>query len=180
METATATFAGGCFWSVEADSEKLPGVLAAESGYAGGKAANPTYRHVSAGGTAHAETLRITYDPQKISYTALPNHFCRHIDPTAKDAQFCGNGTQYRTVIFMKTQNNGPQQKPAGLHCRKVAVSPESRPGSCRLRASIGPTGTIRTTPEKPEQVSVLPYRMQTRSAACQAMGRQALIGLLA
>jgi peptide-methionine (S)-S-oxide reductase len=66
----TAIFAGGCFWCVEADFEKLPGVLAAESGYTGGRTVNPTYGQVSAGGTGHAEAVRITYDPSKVSYPA--------------------------------------------------------------------------------------------------------------
>jgi peptide-methionine (S)-S-oxide reductase len=101
---ATAIFAGGCFWSVEADFEKLPGILAAESGYTGGKTVNPTYRQVSAGGTGHAEAVRVTYDPDKISYAALLDHFWRHIDPSAKNAQFCDNGPQYRTAIFFENE----------------------------------------------------------------------------
>jgi peptide-methionine (S)-S-oxide reductase len=102
VKLASAIFAGGCFWSVEADFEKLPGVLAAESGYTGGKTVNPTYRQVSAGGTGHAEAVRVTYDPGKISYATLLNYFWRHIDPGAKDAQFCDNGPQYRTAIFFE------------------------------------------------------------------------------
>jgi peptide-methionine (S)-S-oxide reductase len=98
--TATAIFAGGCFWCVEADFEKLPGVLAAESGYIGGKTANPTYKQVSAGGTGHAEAVRITYDPQKVGYQALLDYFWRNIDPTVKNRQFCDVGNQYRSAIF--------------------------------------------------------------------------------
>lgn len=98
--TATAILAGGCFWCVEADFEKLPGVLAAESGYIGGHSANPTYEQVSAGGTGHAEAVKITYDPSKVGYAALLDHFWRNIDPTVKDRQFCDVGNQYRTAIF--------------------------------------------------------------------------------
>jgi peptide-methionine (S)-S-oxide reductase len=98
--SATATFAGGCFWCVEADFEKLPGVIKAESGYIGGKVANPTYEQVSAGGTGHAEAVRIWYDPQKVTYEQLLDYFWHHVDPTVKDRQFCDVGPQYRTAIF--------------------------------------------------------------------------------
>jgi peptide-methionine (S)-S-oxide reductase len=99
-KTATAIFAGGCFWCVESDFEKLPGVLGAESGYTGGKTLNPTYEEVSAGGTGHAESVRVTYDPSKVSYAVLLDYFWHHVDPTVKDRQFCDTGNQYRTAIF--------------------------------------------------------------------------------
>lgn len=102
-QTATAIFAGGCFWCVEADFEKLPGVLAAESGYTGGSTANPTYEQVSAGGTGHAEAVRITYDPDKVGYPALLDFFWHHIDPTVKNRQFCDVGNQYRSAIFYES-----------------------------------------------------------------------------
>lgn len=98
--TASAIFAGGCFWCIEADFEKLPGVLAAQSGYTGGRSANPTYEQVSAGGTGHAEVVRVSYDPSKVSYAALLDYFWHHIDPTVKDRQFCDIGSQYRSAIF--------------------------------------------------------------------------------
>ena len=98
--TATAIFAGGCFWCVEADFEKLSGVLGAESGYTGGKTPQPTYQSVSAGGTGHTEAVRVTYDPAKVSYAALLDYFWRHIDPTVKDRQFCDVGNQYRSAVF--------------------------------------------------------------------------------
>jgi peptide-methionine (S)-S-oxide reductase len=97
---ATAIFAGGCFWCVEADFDKLPGVLSTESGYTGGELRNPTYEQVSRGGTGHAESVRVTYDPQKVSYELLLQHFWHHIDPTVKDRQFCDAGNQYRSAIF--------------------------------------------------------------------------------
>ena len=98
--TATAIFGGGCFWCIEADFEKLPGVLGAESGYTAGKTPNPTYEQVSDGGTGHAEVVRVTYDPAKVSYSALLEYFWRHIDPTVKDKQFCDSGTQYRSGVY--------------------------------------------------------------------------------
>ena len=98
--TATAAFAGGCFWCTESDFEKLPGVVAAESGYTGGKTANPTYEAVSAGHTGHTEAVRVTYDPAKVSYAQLVEFFWRTIDPTEKDRQFCDVGDQYRSGIY--------------------------------------------------------------------------------
>jgi peptide-methionine (S)-S-oxide reductase len=102
--TATAIFAGGCFWCVESDFDKLPGVVATESGYTGGKTVNPTYHQVSAGGTGHTESVRITYDPAKVSYRQLVDHLWRNIDPTVKDRQFCDVGTQYRSGIYWQTE----------------------------------------------------------------------------
>ncbi len=104
-QTATAIFAGGCFWCVESDFEKLPGVLGAESGYTGGKTANPTYKDVSNGGTGHAEAVRVTYDPRKVSYAVLLDYFWHHIDPTVKDRQFCDIGNQYRSAIFYENED---------------------------------------------------------------------------
>ncbi len=98
--TATAIFAGGCFWCIESDFEKLPGVIGAESGYTAGKTPNPTYEQVSGGGTGHAEAIRVTYDPAKVSYAKLVDYFWLHVDPTVKDKQFCDSGTQYRTGIY--------------------------------------------------------------------------------
>jgi peptide-methionine (S)-S-oxide reductase len=103
-DTATAIFAGGCFWCIEADFEKLPGVIGAESGYTAGKTANPTYQQVSAGGTGHAEAIRVSYDPAKVSYQQLVDYFWRHIDPTVKDRQFCDAGTQYRSGIYWQNE----------------------------------------------------------------------------
>jgi peptide-methionine (S)-S-oxide reductase len=99
-KTETAIFAGGCFWCMEADMEKLPGVIAAESGYTGGRTANPTYELVSSGVTGHTEAVRVTYDPARLTYPQLLDYFWRHIDPTVKDRQFCDVGTQYRSGIY--------------------------------------------------------------------------------
>ncbi len=115
--TATAIFAGGCFWCVEADFDKVPGVIATESGYAGGKLQNPTYEQVSAGGTGHAEAVRVTYDPDKVSYEKLLDFFWHHVDPTVKDRQFCDVGNQYRTAIFYQddAQRDAAQGSKAAL-----------------------------------------------------------------
>ena len=98
--TATAVFAGGCFWCIEKDFEALPGVVAVESGYTAGKTTNPTYESVSAGRTGHTEAVRVIYDPAKVSYAQLVEYFWRHIDPTVKDRQFCDVGSQYRSGIY--------------------------------------------------------------------------------
>ncbi len=99
---ASAVFGGGCFWCMESDFERLTdqGVLSVTSGYAGGQEQNPTYEQVSAHATGHAEVVNVVYDPKKITYEKLVNYFFRHIDPTQKEAQFCDNGHQYRSVIF--------------------------------------------------------------------------------
>jgi peptide-methionine (S)-S-oxide reductase len=108
--TAKATFAGGCFWCVEADFDKVPGVLSTTSGYIGGKVANPTYEQVASKLTGHAEAVEIVFDPGKVSYEKLVEHFWRTIDPTTKDAQFCDHGSPYRTAIFA---NDAAQLKAA-------------------------------------------------------------------
>ena len=98
--TAKATVAGGCFWCMEPPYDKLDGVISTTSGYIGGKKANPTYQEVSAGSTGHTEAVQVVYDPKKISYEKLLDVFWHNIDPTQKDAQFCDQGTQYRSGIF--------------------------------------------------------------------------------
>ncbi len=98
--TAKATFAGGCFWCVEADFDKVPGVLSTTSGYIGGTVANPTYEQVAGKVTGHAEAVEIVFDPAKVSYAQLLEKFWRTIDPTTKDRQFCDAGTPYRTAVF--------------------------------------------------------------------------------
>jgi len=98
--TASAIFAGGCFWCTESDFEKLPGVIGAESGYTGGATKTPTYEAVSAGRTGHTQAVRVTYDPTKVSYAQLVEFFWKTIDPTEKDRQFCDSGTQYRSGIY--------------------------------------------------------------------------------
>jgi peptide-methionine (S)-S-oxide reductase len=100
QESATAIFAGGCFWCVEADFDKVTGVLDTQSGYIGGERPDPTYDEVSAGGTGHAEAVRITYDPAQVTYTQLLDVFWHSIDPTTPDRQFCDRGSQYRSAIF--------------------------------------------------------------------------------
>lgn len=102
---ATAIFAGGCFWCTESDFEKLPGVISAESGYTAGRTENPTYEQVSAGTTGHTEAVRVFYDPARVSYAQLLEHFWKNVDPTVKDRQFCDNGSQYRSGIYFQSED---------------------------------------------------------------------------
>ena len=102
-KTATAIFAGGCFWCTEADFDKVPGVISTTSGYIGGTVKNPTYSQVSTGGTGHAEAVEVVYDPAKVTYAKLLDVYWRSIDPLVKDKQFCDSGDQYRSAIFYMT-----------------------------------------------------------------------------
>src|SRR5262245_43094859 len=95
-----ATFAGGCFWCVEADFDKVEGVISTTSGYTGGKEPDPTYAQVSSGRTGHTEAVEVVYDPAKVSYEKLLDVFWRNHDPLAKNRQFCDSGAQYSTGIF--------------------------------------------------------------------------------
>jgi peptide-methionine (S)-S-oxide reductase len=97
----TATFAGGCFWCMEPPFDKLDGVAATVSGYAGGSVANPSYEQVTAGTTGHAESLRVVYDSTKVSYEDLLYVFWRNIDPLDNGGQFCDRGSSYRPVLFV-------------------------------------------------------------------------------
>ncbi len=95
-----AVLAGGCFWCLEHDLETLPGVLDVESGYSGGRLANPSYRQVAAGGTGHQEAVRVRFDPDCISYATLLRAYWRNVDPLDGGGQFCDRGDSYRPVIF--------------------------------------------------------------------------------
>lgn len=96
----TAVFAGGCFWCTEADFEKAPGVISVVAGYTGGTTRNPTYEQVGRGGTGHVEAVKVTYDPSRISYRALVDHFWPTIDPTDLGGQFCDRGPSYAPAVF--------------------------------------------------------------------------------
>jgi peptide-methionine (S)-S-oxide reductase len=114
---AVATFAGGCFWCTESDFDKVPGVISTTSGYTGGHVANPSYEQVSAGGTGHAESVEVVYDPARVSYQQLLTYYWHHVDPTVKDRQFCDVGHQYRTAIFV---HDDEQRKLAEASEKKI------------------------------------------------------------
>jgi len=115
--TELATFAGGCFWCIEAIFERLEGVKSVTSGYAGGHTENPTYEQVCTGATGHAEVTQIEFDPSKISYDQLLNVFWEAHDPTTLNRQGADRGTQYRSAIFYHSE----AQKLAAEKSRKAA-----------------------------------------------------------
>ena len=99
-ERAEAYFAGGCFWCVEADFDKVTGVVETISGYTGGDLENPTYKQVTFTNTGHYEAVKVVYDPQTVTYSELVEYFWRHIDPTDAGGQFCDRGFSYLSGIF--------------------------------------------------------------------------------
>jgi peptide-methionine (S)-S-oxide reductase len=117
-QTATAVFAGGCFWCMEPPFDKTEGVISTTSGYAGGETANPTYEEVSAGGSGHIEVIRIEYDPSKVSYEKLLDIYWRNVDPFDARGQFCDQGSQYRSAIFF---GNNAEKALAEASKKKVA-----------------------------------------------------------
>ena len=132
-----ATFAGGCFWCMEHPFDALPGVVSVTSGYTGGEKKNPTYQEVSAGGTGHAESVQIVYDPSKITYGKLLDVFWHNIDPTTKDRQFCDSGHQYRSAIFYHTEE---QHKEA---LQSKAALEKSKPFKEPVVTEIVPAGAF-------------------------------------
>ncbi|KJS26352.1 MAG: hypothetical protein VR75_07500 [Hyphomonadaceae bacterium BRH_c29] len=98
---SSAVFAGGCFWCVESDFDKLDGVVSTTSGYTGGTVDRPTYEQVSHEKTGHYEAVKVTYDSDKVSYGDLVDYFFHHIDPTDAAGQFCDKGESYRSAVFV-------------------------------------------------------------------------------
>ena len=133
----TATFAGGCFWCMEAPFDKLTGVVSVTVGYTGGTLKNPTYEQVSAGGTGHAESVQIRFDPAKIGYDRLLTVYWHNIDPTVRDRQFCDQGHQYRTAIFYHSE----QQRELAL-ASKAALE-KTKPFAGPIVTEIVPAGTF-------------------------------------
>jgi peptide-methionine (S)-S-oxide reductase len=124
-QTAKATFAGGCFWCMQPPFEVLDGVVSTTVGYTGGHKKNPTYEEVSAGGTGHAESIEIVYDPSRIGYEKLLEVFWHNVDPTRRDAQFCDAGHQYRSAIFY----HGEEQKRLAEESKKALETSTRLPG---------------------------------------------------
>jgi len=110
-ELTVATFAGGCFWCVESDFEKVSGVYQVISGFSGGQVINPDYKQVSAGKTGHVEAVQVYYDAKVISYNDLLQVFWRQIDPTDNEGQFVDRGQHYRPVIFFHNKDQQQQAK---------------------------------------------------------------------
>lgn len=102
--SATAIFAGGCFWCMESAFEPVDGVTAVISGYIGGDVANPTYEQVSSSGTGHYEAVKVSFDPSRVSYERLLDVFWHNVDPLDGGGQFCDRGDQYRSAIFFESE----------------------------------------------------------------------------
>ncbi|WP_416236200.1 peptide-methionine (R)-S-oxide reductase MsrB [Solidesulfovibrio sp.] len=118
--TQVATLAGGCFWCVESDMEKLPGVLEVVSGYTGGDEPRPDYEQVSSGRTGHYEAVQVFYDPTRTGYRQVLDTFLRHIDPTDAGGQFADRGRQYRPAVFY---HDAAQKKEAEAALADLAAS---------------------------------------------------------
>lgn len=114
-----AIFAGGCFWSMETDLDRVDGVTSTTSGYIGGTLKNPTYQDVITERTGHYEAVKVTYDPAKISYEKLLSAYWHSIDPTDAGGQFCDRGPSYRTAIFPLDE---AQRKAAEVSAKDVAA----------------------------------------------------------
>ncbi len=129
-----ATFAGGCFWCMEHPFDEIPGVVSVTSGYTGGLKKNPTYEEVSAGGTGHAESVQVVYDPARVTYEKLLSVFWHNIDPTAKDRQFCDSGHQYRSAIFYHNE----EQRRLGAAVEGTIGKEQNLQRTCRNRDCAG------------------------------------------
>ena len=133
-EEQSAVLAGGCFWCMESDLEKLPGVISVESGYSGGNVSEPTYQQVSAETTGHQEVVEVLFDPEKISYPRLLQSYWRNVDPLDGGGQFCDRGDSYRPVIF----TSGAQQASEAL-ASQTAVAGELKVSESALKVEIKP-----------------------------------------
>ncbi|MEZ5569658.1 MAG: peptide-methionine (S)-S-oxide reductase MsrA [Halioglobus sp.] len=131
-ESATAVFAGGCFWCMESDFEHLDGVQNVVSGFTGGEMKNPTY---SGNHDGHYEAVEVTYDPAAITYQALLEHYWRNVDPFDDGGQFCDRGHSYRAAIFAT-----PEQQPLAEASREAA---QARLGENRIVTQILPADTF-------------------------------------
>ena len=130
----SAVLAGGCFWCMESDLEKLPGVISVESGYSGGSVSEPTYNQVSAETTGHQEVVEVLFDSEKISYPKLLQSYWRNVDPLDGAGQFCDRGDSYRPVIF-----TGDDQQASAALASQSAAAKELGVSESALKVEIKP-----------------------------------------
>ncbi len=135
MALEKATFAAGCFWGVEHAFRQIPGVSDAVSGYTGGHTAEPSYRDVCGGGTGHAEAVEVTFDPERVGYERLLDAFWEMHDPTTPNRQGPDVGTQYRSAIFVHSQ----EQQAAAEASKQNVQTGLSSP----IVTEIGPASTF-------------------------------------
>jgi peptide-methionine (S)-S-oxide reductase len=114
----TAVFAGGCFWCMETDMKAIPGVVSVESGYTGGTLKDPKYEDVITEKTGHYESVRVKFDPVKLTYRQLLDRYWKLVDPTDDKGQFCDKGPSYRTAVFV----SGPAQQKTAEESRAAAA----------------------------------------------------------
>ncbi len=128
--TRSIVVAGGCFWCVEADFDKVDGVISTTSGFSGGDVDNPSYKQVTAGGTGHYEVVEVVYDPALVSYQELVDYFWRHVDPTDPGGQFCDRGDSYRTAVFASDPHEREiaEESKAALEASGVLANPVVTP----------------------------------------------------
>ena len=158
--TELATFAGGCFWCVDAVFQPLKGVEGVVSGYIGGRRPNPSYEQVCSGATGHAEAVEIRFDPAVISYRDLLELFFAFHDPTTKDRQGPDRGTQYRSAIFV----HSPEQRATAEAVIKELDDAEVFPAS--IVTEVSPATTFYPAEEYHQDY----YRKNPEKGYCQAM----------
>jgi peptide-methionine (S)-S-oxide reductase len=117
-KTESAVFAGGCFWCMESDMKAIPGVISVQSGYTGGQLKNPRYEDVVTERTGHYESVKVTFDPARISYQRLLTRYWKLVDPTDDGGQFCDRGPSYKTAVFV----DGPAQRAVAEATRAEAA----------------------------------------------------------
>jgi methionine-S-sulfoxide reductase len=154
---------------MEPPYDKLPGVISTTSGYMGGTRKDPTYPEVSSGTTGHTEVVQVVYDPAKVSYDKLLEVYWHNVDPTVKDRQFCDVGSQYRTTIFVHTeeQRQLAEKSKALLAMTKPFKDPIVTPVVLPRRGV--PPGLL---PQEPRALQLLPHGLRTRCAPQGAVGR--------
>jgi peptide-methionine (S)-S-oxide reductase len=134
--TATAIFAGGCFWCMEKPFDQIPGVISTTSGYTGGRVDNPTYELVGTGSTGHLEAVKVVYDPAQITYEKLLETYWRQVDPFDGRGQFCDKGPTYAPAIFVANE-----VEKAAAEASKRTV--EARFPRQRIEVAIKPARTF-------------------------------------
>ena len=169
MAEQVAVLAGGCFWCTEAVFLDVVGVKSVESGYTGGTVANPTYKQVCGGDTGHAEAIRITFDPEQLSYDDLLDIFFATHDPTQLNRQGNDVGTQYRSAIFPQDESRSARRAPRSSAPMPTMAAASSRPSS---RRASGGRPRIITRIIGPARGSAIPIASRSSRPSCRNCAR--------